>query len=994
MSRRFAVQSVAVLLTLVAVLAVVATPLGASIPTAEHGAIVPHVGPSRGAGELTRPTTTDAAPAVARPAGSQTIGGRAFETSESPVTGDQQDSALAIDNATGTVFALSYDSPVLTAFNAFTGLEERTLVFSNGSLNWFAESLAYDNVTNQLFVGWDGNSSDSGWLTILNATTFATLGALSFATSWMPDFYPGQMLVIPSTNTLYIENASTNDVMVLNASNDSFATFVPISCSSPTEYGYCSSYFPMFYAVAGGTPFVVVPQGAANTSGVSIDPNASQDVIVGGYADPQPDSYLGAGTYNPYLETVYFANATDDGTILLFDSIGTFLGSTLDSPIAVTQLSLDLTDGWLVETGYNFTANVGAQITGLSPFNGTVAWQNETGTEFANDYIYNFVFATLPNGTTYAVTAGGDSGGSNLLIQLPTNSLTLSYEPFTIVHYSATPIPDDEVQPVADAATGDVYWLNEAGYAVTAQSESTGATVWNWPIPATADAETLTVDAADSVVYVSAALGGGGQVYAVSATTGLVELNLTLPFVPYGISSGENHLLYLADETNSTIQVYTNGGSASTLTWSATLTVPTASNPCELAASPVAEVVAVVACSLGETVEIASVAAHGVIGYYNETSVDWWQLAFNATGALFIGSTNTNNISVIAAGTWDFVENLTAPFDVFSFGFLPQLDALAVSSNAYEAVNGTGVAVLSVANGHDLGTFTPSSPVVSVGTDGTTGDVVALLTTGQTFWATLVALPGTASGLALTAGNTTLSASWSASVGASGYPVTGYSVLSSSAANGPWTDITSVSATTATLTGLTDGTTYYVTVRATSGSGTSAIATPASGVPVGVPYPPIALTAGAATSSSLAFSWSAPASNEGAAVTSYTLDYATSASGPWTPVTQGGALSGTLTGLSSGTKYFVEVDATNSVGVGHASAAVTASTSSSSTGSSGLPGGSTLILGVAVLVVVVVALLVVGLVMMRRRGGGSGSPPAGASGGASGPTAPPPPPSS
>jgi hypothetical protein len=1006
MSRRPAVQSATLLLSVLAVLAVVASPLASSISLAGHDGLTSHAAPGTEASSrpanVPPPTVTNAAHAPAvRPASTQTVGGRIFQTSETPNTGAEQESTLAVDNATGTIFSLSGASATLTAIDAYTGTVERLISFGNTTNPWFDTGLGYDNATNTLYVGGDTNALDSGLVTMLNASTFVSLGTVPFATSWIPSFVPREMLFDWQTNAMFIENYSTNDVMVLNTTNNSLATFTVLPCLGVTEDGYCPTDIPMILDNDTGVWLVIVPQASSEAPVLFDNPDLTFDTYAGYFLDSNPNSYLGPGTYDPYFGLVFFTNSTGDGTVFAYDANGTYDGNRTNAAFDVTQMTTDLATGWVVEAGYN-ESGPGAQLTGLDPLTGTVGWQAQSGSYWTSGSIYDFVLLEASNGTSYAATAGGEPG-SNELLQLPTDALPVTVGPFPLLHYATQPDVDGAIQPVADASTGDVYWVNSGSYDLVAQSEATAATVWTWQFPADEYPESISVDAADSIVYVAAfgIFSDLDNIYALSTSSGAVELNDSLSYASSAIAAGDNHLLYVADSENDTVQVYTNGGSPGTLSWTASLALTAATSPCVLTASPVAEVVGVMACGLGDIVEVASVATHGVVGYYNATPVYWYTINFNATGALYIGSYDTHTVTILAAGTWAFVENLTVPFGVEWIAFLPQIDAVALSTDVYEAYNASTIDIVSVATGHSLGSFAPNAPIVALGADGPNGVVVAQLATGQTYIAALVALPGVATGLALTAGNTTLAASWTAAVGASGFPVTGYTVLTSSASTGPWTNVASGTATTASLTGLTDGTTYYVTIQATSGSGVSAFATPVSGVPAGVPYPPVALTAGAVTSSSLAFTWSAPSSNGGAAVSSYTLLYATSASGPWTPVSQGTAVSGTLAGLAAGTKYFVEVEAANTQGTGHTSAAVTATTSTAPTSSSGPPGGSDLILGVAVLAIVVVALLVVGLVMMRRRGGSSGSPPAtgtsppaGASGGTSGPTAPPPPPSS
>lgn len=115
-------------------------------------------------------------------------------------------------------------------------------------------------------------------------------------------------------------------------------------------------------------------------------------------------------------------------------------------------------------------------------------------------------------------------------------------------------------------------------------------------------------------------------------------------------------------------------------------------------------------------------------------------------------------------------------------------------------------------------------------------------------------------------------------------------------------------ASSATVTGLSDGTTYTMSVTAHNAVGASAVAESA---PVTTPDPPSApenlrATAG---SGSIAAAWDPPASSGGATVTSYTLSASPGAASVTTD-----QRTATLTGLSSGTSYTLSVVATNAVG--------------------------------------------------------------------------------
>ena len=117
------------------------------------------------------------------------------------------------------------------------------------------------------------------------------------------------------------------------------------------------------------------------------------------------------------------------------------------------------------------------------------------------------------------------------------------------------------------------------------------------------------------------------------------------------------------------------------------------------------------------------------------------------------------------------------------------------------------------------------------------------------------------------------------------------------------------------LSGLTNGTSYSVKIRAITAVGSSADSNAISSIPYGLPSAVAGITA-APGSTSVVVSWS-PTNNNGNAITAYTAIAWNSASeGSIMQSCTSSSTSCTVTGLSGSTQYHFTVDATNAAGVG------------------------------------------------------------------------------
>jgi predicted phage tail protein len=252
------------------------------------------------------------------------------------------------------------------------------------------------------------------------------------------------------------------------------------------------------------------------------------------------------------------------------------------------------------------------------------------------------------------------------------------------------------------------------------------------------------------------------------------------------------------------------------------------------------------------------------------------------------------------------------------------------------------------ASGKDLaiydGTASDSSKAAKVGTAAGTSALVTGLTNDTTYYFWLVdakvsnvvsnmasatpvgilAVPAGQSArsaapricLAAEAGDKQVSLTWTPS--ASAKILTVYD--GTTPGNGKPAEVSAVTDTSALVTGLINGTTYYfwLVVRQTQ------MSTIASATPAAVPGAPAGLSASPGNAR-VTLSWAAPASDGGSPVSSYNVYVATSADFKGAAEVAGVTGTGVvLVGLVNGTPYYFRVTAVNGVGEGPASSEVLA----------------------------------------------------------------------
>ena len=177
-------------------------------------------------------------------------------------------------------------------------------------------------------------------------------------------------------------------------------------------------------------------------------------------------------------------------------------------------------------------------------------------------------------------------------------------------------------------------------------------------------------------------------------------------------------------------------------------------------------------------------------------------------------------------------------------------------------------------------------------------------------------VPGAPTVVSAVAGNAQATVSWTAPAFDGGSPITGYEITAFDGVLPLPPVAFDSTATTQTMTGLTNGTSYVFTVRAINAVGSSVPSLASNAVvPATVPGAP---TIGTAVAGNLeaTVSWTAPASNGGSSITGYEVTPYIGATAQTPIVFSSPETTQSVTGLTIDTTYTFRVAAINGVGSG------------------------------------------------------------------------------
>lgn len=317
------------------------------------------------------------------------------------------------------------------------------------------------------------------------------------------------------------------------------------------------------------------------------------------------------------------------------------------------------------------------------------------------------------------------------------------------------------------------------------------------------------------------------------------------------------------------------------------------------------------------TCTTATIGDCDVTGLTNGRTVYLEVAAVNATGT-GPASSPRQAVTPLAAPQVSIGSVAVAPIELTITAIVDDLGGAAITGYEYQLDGGTWVATGSGASPFTIPSLTQGTTyavriraVSAAGTGPASASVNAVPHT----------VPGAPVSMAAASAPQSAVLTWQVPASNGGQPVTDYVVQYATNANGPFTtfaDGTST-ATTATVTGLTNTTAYVFRVAAVNTAGNGPWSSLSGATPLGAPSAP---TVGTITpgSSYLSVAFTAPSDNGGSAVTGYQyrLDGGTwtTAAGTTSPIQ--------INGLTNGRSYAVQLRAVNTVGGGAASNTVTA----------------------------------------------------------------------
>lgn len=791
-------------------------------------------------------------------------------------------------------------------------------------------SLAVDTGDHRVFVVGSGGLG-AGWVRVIEANGLAPIAELSLRDLDAAETAPGPVAYDAATDQVFVADRSDGAVISLDGAD--LAVVARIAC----PFSGCA-VTGLYDAAPAGDLIETTSNGTLVV--ISVD----RDTVLGTIppargalpADPAYDSARG--------RLVTANGSVGASTFLLFNlSDRSYAGSLPGARPQLSSLLYDAADDLLVATDLAHQTEVATYAAGSGR---PVA--DSTGPPPGGISTY-FTRALLDVPSGILLTGGAVCAPLNCAERFLAKTLA------PMGAFAAAPLSQNAA--VADAAARRYYVLTGLPDEVTAIATSNESPVWTEPLAGNLSAGTVAFDPAVGRVYAGVANGADGAVVELNASTGAAVAKVTfLGTVPQALAADPvAHLLYVALADAEVAVVSTRTG-----TRVGTVPVPGVDS-CAMRADAIAHVVYVANCATPGNVTVVdgvNLTRGGVLAVGHDP-VD---LADDGDGTLYVANFGSANLSLVDLGSGTVVGTIglagLAPCRLAVDPARHLLLATAPDQGSLAIVNTT---TRTSARSLDVGeeflgiAFDPASSTF----------LLPSFRSGTTLAAREVAPPPPPIGLSLSAGNSTVAASWASPGDIGGAPVLDYTAYVGPTAVGPWQATTTSSLLHATFGALEDGTSYFVVVRARNLAGLGPPSATSNATPVGVPYPPQFPRVAGTGPTSVELAWSPPTSTGGLPVVNYTVWSRPVGTTRWTDERTGPVPHATVGELEPATSYTFYVVASNRVGPGNPS--VTVGTVTATLPPPGT-GGTTVVLVGALVAAAVAGAAIVPRNARKRRG--------------------------
>jgi trimeric autotransporter adhesin len=737
-------------------------------------------------------------------------------------------------------------------------------------------TLATVNTTQYAYIADSGNAhlwqcalTGSGGIDGTSCITTPATGA----PSWQPS--GTAFTIVNQTQYAYVADRLSNVWQCPLQSGGTFTNSGCLSMSASSSAAFQTPLGVTFTTVANGTQYAYVPDGAAGSVW-----KCSLNVTNGSFASCSQQTPTSITEWTP--SAIAFATVTGTQYAYVADEMGNTYQCTLNSSgalVTCVKTPASLTASAWTPVGIAFVAtqySVGGTVTGLS---GTgLVLQNNLSDSLSVGANGSFAFGTLLSpGNAYGVSVLTQpssptqlcsvSNGSGLIGSANVNTIAV-----TCVSAPGAPTGLVAVGGNAQATVSFTAPASDGGSPITAYT----VTPSPGGITATGASSPLTVTGltnGTSYTFTATATNAAGTGVASSASNSVTPA-ATVPGAP-------------------TIGTATPGNAQATVSFTP---------PSSTGGSPITGYT-VTSIPGGITATGAS-SPLTVTGLTNGTAYTFTATARNAVGT-GTASSASNSVTPVTVPGAPTIGTATPGNAQATVSFTPP------SSTGGAPI--TGYTVTSIPGGRTA--TGASSPLTVTGL--TNGTVYTFTATARNAVGTGTAssasnsvtpaatVPGAPTIGTATPGNAQATVSFTPPSSTGGSPITGYTVtsipggLKATGASSPLT-----------VTGLTNGTVYTFTATARNAVGTGTASSPSNSVtPATVPGAPTIGTATAGNTQATV-SFTAPSSDGGSPITSYTVR---SNSGRETTGTSSPL---TVTGLTNGTPYTFTVTATNARGTG------------------------------------------------------------------------------